>query len=204
VPPGSPGSPSAGWGADAYGPPPAAHPTGVGDAPVGVAPGLDPETRLWTATYLCHRIAVEKAECERTGRPFSLVLVQVPDEPFAVLPYRRQVTLLRELGHQFVVGGVIDHLVHVPDQAQHWFAVILPGIDQAGAQVVERRLRTGIGGYLRSRGVPLPHLESASLSAPEDDPALAAIWDTLAGGAGQGGHAGPTAPESEPYPSYRY
>jgi hypothetical protein len=149
-------------------------------APPTPAPPIDPETRLWTARFLCDRIAVEKAYCERTGSPFSLVLVQVPDEPFALLPYRRQVTLLRELGHQFVAGGVIDHLVHVPDQTQHWFAVVLPDIDRAGAQVLERRLRIGIGGYLRSRGLPLSELESASLTSPDDDPALGAIWDALA------------------------
>ena len=144
------------------------------------APPIDPETRLWTARFLCDRIAAEKAYCERTGSPFSLVLVQVPDEPFALLPYRRQVTLLRELGHQFVAGGVLDHLVHVPDRTQHWFAVLLPDVDRSDAQVLERRLRTGIGGYLRSRGLPLAELESASLTSPDDDPALGAIWDALA------------------------
>jgi hypothetical protein len=144
------------------------------------APPIDPETRLWTARFLCDSIAAEKEACGRSGSPFSLVLVQVPDEPFALLPYRRQVTLLRELGHQFVVGGVVDHLVHVPDQTQHWFAVLLPDIDRAGAQVLERRLRMGIGGYLRSRGLPLSELESASLTSPDDDAALGAIWDALA------------------------
>jgi hypothetical protein len=144
------------------------------------APPIDPETRLWTARFLCDRIAAEKAYCDRTGSPFSLVLVQVPDEPFALLPYRRQVTLLRELGHQFVAGGVLDHLVHVPDRTQHWFAVVLPDVDRADAQGLERRLRTGIGGYLRSRGLPLAELESASLTSPDDDSALGAIWDALA------------------------
>jgi hypothetical protein len=172
--------PPAGW-SDPYGSPavpvrPAAPPR-----PSPPPPPIDGETRLWTARFLCDRIAAEKAHCERSGSPFSLVLVQVPDQPFAMLPYRRQVTLLRELGHQFVAGGVIDHLVHVPDRSQHWFAVVLPDIDRAGAQVLERRLRTGIGGYLRSRGLPLPALESASLTAPDDDPALGAIWDALAG-----------------------
>jgi hypothetical protein len=150
-------------------------------APSAPAPPIDPETRLWTARFLCDRIASEKAHCQRTGSPFSLVLVQVPDEPFALLPYRRQVTLLRELGHQFVAGGVVDHLVHVPDQTQHWFAVVLPDVDRASAQMLERRLRIGIGGYLRSRGLPLPELESASLTTPDDDPALGVIWDALAG-----------------------
>jgi hypothetical protein len=150
-------------------------------APSAPAPPVDPETRLWTARFLCDRIASERAHCQRTGSPFSLVLVQVPDEPFALLPYRRQVTLLRELGHQFVAGGVVDHLVHVPDQTQHWFAVVLPDVDRASAQVLERRLRLGIGGYLRSRGLPLAELESASLTTPDDDPALGAVWDALAG-----------------------
>jgi hypothetical protein len=155
------------------GPPPAPH------IPRSALPPVDPETRLWTARYLCDRIATDKAECDRTGRGFSLVLVQVPDEPLALLPYRRQVTLLRELGHQFVAGGVVDHLVHVPDQAQHWFAVVLTDADRTTAHVVERRLRAGIGGYLRSRGVPLVDLESASLTAPDDDPAMGAIWQAL-------------------------
>jgi hypothetical protein len=162
------------WGAPA--PPPPAPPRAAPPPPP-----IDAETRLWTAQFLCDRIAAEKAHCDRTASPFSLVLVQVPDEPFALLPYRRQVTLLRELGHQFVAGGVVDHLVHVPDRHQHWFAVVLPDVDRTSAQVLERRLRTGIGGYLRSRGLPLPELESASLTAPDDDPALGAIWDALLG-----------------------
>ncbi len=155
------------------GPPPAPH------IPRSALPPVDPETRLSTARYLCDRIAADKAECDRTGRGFSLVLVQVPDEPLALLPYRRQVTLLRELGHQFVAGGVVDHLVHVPDQAQHWFAVVVADAGPTTAQVLERRLRAGIGGYLRSRGVPLVDLESASLTAPDDDPAMGAIWQAL-------------------------
>ena len=109
------------------------------------------------------------------------MLVQVPDGPLAQLPYRRQVTLLRELGYQFVAGGVVDHLVHVPDEAQHWFAVILPDTDRSGAQVIERRLRLGIGGYLSSRGLRLRDLESASLTAPDDDPAMGQIWEALIG-----------------------
>jgi hypothetical protein len=163
-------------------PPPApAPPRPAARVPRSVpAPPIDPETRLWTARFLCDSIAAEKEACEHSGSPFSLVLVQVPDEPFALLPYRRQVTLLRELGHQFVAGGVIDHLVHVPDQTRHWFAVLLPDIDRAGAQVLERRLRIGIGGYLRSRGLPLSELESASLTSPDDDAALGAVWDALA------------------------
>jgi hypothetical protein len=91
------------------------------------------------------------------------------------------VTLLRELGYQFVAGGVVDHLVHVPDDAQHWFAVILPDTDRSGAHVLERRLRLGIGGYLSSRRLPLRDLESASLTAPDDDPAMAEIWEALIG-----------------------
>jgi hypothetical protein len=107
------------------------------------------------------------------------VLVQVPDGPLAALSYRRQVTLLRELGHQFVAGGLVDHLVHVPDQVQHWFAVILPDTERTSAKAFERRLRNGIGGYLRSRGLLLGDLESACLTSPDDDSALGVIWDTL-------------------------
>jgi hypothetical protein len=144
-------------------------------------PAVDHETGLWTARFLRDRLLAERERSRRSGRPFSLVLVQVPDGPLAQLPYRRQVTLLRELGYQFVAGGVVDHLVHVPDQAQHWFAVILPDTDRSGAQVLERRLRLGIGGYLSSRGLPLRDLESASLTAPDDDPAMGSIWEALIG-----------------------
>ena len=149
-----------------------------GPAPL---PAVDPETGLWTARFLRDRLSAERNRSRRSRHPFSLVLVQVPDAPLATLPYRRQLTLLRELGYQFVAGGVVDHLVHVPDQEQHWFAVILPDTDRSGAQVIERRLRLGIGGYLSSRGLRLDELQSASLTAPDDDPAMAAIWDALIG-----------------------
>jgi hypothetical protein len=150
------------------------------DAPAPL-PAVDPETGLWTARFLRDRLSAERTRSRRSRHPFSLVLVQVPDAPLATLPYRRQLTLLRELGYQFVAGGVVDHLVHVPDQEQHWFAVILPDTDRSGAQVLERRLRLGIGGYLSSRGLRLSELQSASLTAPDDDPAMAAIWDALIG-----------------------
>jgi hypothetical protein len=172
-----------GWSAAAAGPagrpvpPPAAPPP---SAAVNL-PAVDHETGLWTAKFLRDRLSAERARSRRSGRPFSLVLVQVPDGPLAQLPYRRQVTLLRELGYQFVAGGVVDHLVHVPDDAQHWFAVILPDTDRSGAQVLERRLRLGIGGYLSSRGLRLRDLESASLTAPDDDPAMGQIWEALIG-----------------------
>ena len=47
--------------------------------------------------------------------------------------------------------------------------------------MLERRLRLGIGGYLSSRGLPLRDLDSASLTAPDDDPAMGQIWDSLIG-----------------------
>ncbi|MDD9372062.1 MAG: hypothetical protein PV358_18215, partial [Acidimicrobiales bacterium] len=157
-------------------------PSAAGGGSSGSAmPAVDPETGLWTAKFLRDRLSSEQVRSRRSGRPFSLVLVQVPDGPLAQLPYRRQLTLLRELGYQFVAGGVVDHLVHVPDQAQHWFAVVLPDTDRSGAQVLERRLRLGIGGYLSSRGLRLRDLDSASLTAPDDDPAMGAIWDGLIG-----------------------
>ncbi|HEX6417499.1 MAG TPA: hypothetical protein VFZ77_03355 [Acidimicrobiales bacterium] len=154
---------------------------GPAPAPDPSLPAVDHETGLWTARFLRDRLLAERDRSRRSGRPFSLVLVQVPDGPLAQLPYRRQVTLLRELGYQFVAGGVVDHLVHVPDETQHWFAVILPDSDRSGAQVLERRLRLGIGGYLSSRGLPLRELESASLTAPDDDPAMGSIWEALIG-----------------------
>jgi hypothetical protein len=169
----------------------AAGDTGGYAAPVGAGsavplPAVDPETGLWTAKFLRDRLTSERARSRRSGRPFSMVLVQVPDGPLAQLPYRRQLTLLRELGYQFVAGGVVDHLVHVPDQAQHWFAVILPDTDSSGSQVLERRLRLGIGGYLSSRGLPLRDLDSASLTSPDDDEAMGTIWEALIGPDGDG------------------
>ncbi|HKH05410.1 MAG TPA: hypothetical protein VKA65_09630 [Acidimicrobiales bacterium] len=166
----------------ARGAPAAAAAAGGIPAPGPVLPAIppiDPETRLWSARYLCDRLADAQNLADETGDAFSLVLVQVPDGPLAALSYRRQVTLLRELGHQFVAGGTVDHLVHVPDQTQHWFAVVLPGADKGEAQRFERRLRDGIGGYLRSRGLLLGELDSASLTSPDDDEAMGAIWDAL-------------------------
>jgi hypothetical protein len=160
---------------------PPAAPGHAPEEPPPPLPAVDPETGLWTARFLRDRLSAERSRSRRSRHPFSLVLVQVPDAPLAALPYRRQLTLLRELGYQFVAGGVVDHLVHVPDQEQHWFAVILPDTDRSGAQVLERRLRLGIGGYLSSRGLRLTELQSASLTAPDDDPAMAAIWDALIG-----------------------
>src|SRR5829696_7162619 len=148
------------------------------DGEAAAMPAVDPETRLWSARFLCDRLAAEQRQAAG-GRPFSLVLVQVPDGPLAALSYRRQVTLLRELGHQFVAGGIVDHLVHVPDQAQHWFAAVLPGADKRGAEAFESRLRNGIGGYLRSRGLLLGELDSATLTSPDDDAAMGAIWEAL-------------------------
>jgi hypothetical protein len=164
-----------------YDQPPAQWQQPAPQPPPAPLAAVDPETGLWTVKFLRDRLSTEQARSRRTGHPFSLVLVQVPDGPLAQLPYRRQVTLLRELGYQFVAGGVVDHLVHVPDRAQHWFAVILPDTDRSGAQVLERRLSLGIGGYLSSRGLRLRDLESASLTAPDDDPAMGAIWDALIG-----------------------
>jgi TPR repeat protein len=144
-------------------------------------PAVNLKTGLWTAKFLRDRLSSEQSRSRRTHRSYSLVLVQVPASPLASLPYQRQLTVLRGLGHQFVAGGVVDHLVHVPDETRHWFAVILPDTDRSGAQVIERRLRLGIGGYLSSRGLRLGELESASLTAPDDDPAMAEVWDALLG-----------------------
>ena len=195
----APEAPGAGaaWGppsASSVGPPSVGAAPSRGPAPAAPRseqpdlPAVDPETGLWTAKFLRDRLSSERARSRRSGHPCSMVLVQVPDGPLAQLPYRRQVTLLRELGYQFVAGGVVDHLVHVPDQQQHWFAVILPDTDRSGAQVLERRLRLGIGGYLASRGLRLRDLESASLTAPDDDPAMEQIWEALIGP--EGGDAG--------------
>jgi hypothetical protein len=180
----APPASDAGWGpppSDSWSsaPPEPGPPPDAGPPPP--LPAVDPETGLWTAKFLRDRLSAERSRSRRSHRPFSLVLVQVPDGPLAALPYRRQLTLLRELGYQFVAGGVVDHLVHVPDREQHWFAVILPDTDRSGAQVLERRLRLGIGGYLSSRGMRLADLQSASLTAPDDDPQMGEIWEALIG-----------------------
>jgi hypothetical protein len=143
--------------------------------------GVDPETRLWNARFFRDRLTTERDRAQREGAPFSVVMIQVPDAPFQSLPYRRQVALLRELGHQFVQARVVDHLVHLPDGAQHWFAVVLGGSDRAEAHLVERRLRSAIGGYLRNRGLQVADVQSASLTSPDDDEAMATIWASLLG-----------------------
>lgn len=147
----------------------------------GASAGVDPETRLWNAHFFRETLTEARDDARRGGSAFSVVMVRVPDEPFQTLPYRRQVALLRELGHQFVQARMIDHLVHLPDGAQHWFAVVLPGADRPGAHLVERRLRSAIAGYLRSRGLHLGDVQSASLTSPDDDEAMAAVWQSLLG-----------------------
>jgi hypothetical protein len=177
----APGYPAAGgpWG------PEVPSPTDQRAWPDGAAavarslPAVDPETQLASARYLCDRLAFEQSRAAQRNASYSLVLVQVPDEPLAGLSYRRQIALLRELGRQFVAGGLVDHLVHVPDQVQHWFAAVLPDTDRFSAQVVERQLRDGIGGYLRSRGLALRQLDSACLTTPDDGPAMDAFLEAL-------------------------
>jgi hypothetical protein len=56
---------------------------------------------------------------------------------------------------------------------------VLPESDKGAAEAFERRLRDGIGGYLRSRGLLLGELDSASLTSPDDDEAMGAIWEAL-------------------------
>jgi hypothetical protein len=142
--------------------------------------GIDAETRLWNAQYFRDRLTSEIDSSRRRNSAFSVVMIQVADEPFQPLPYRRQVALLRELGHQFV-PRFFDHLVHLPDGAQHWFAVVLADTDRTTAQAHERRLRTTIAGYLRSRGLRVGDVQSASLTSPDDDEAMAAVWSSLLG-----------------------
>lgn len=142
--------------------------------------GVDAETRLWNAQYFRDRLTSEIDTSRRNNEAFSVVMIQVADEPFQALPYRRQVALLRELGHQFV-PRFFDHLVHLPDGAQHWFAVVLGGTDRTEAQAHERRLRTTIAGYLRSRGLRVGEVQSASLTSPDDDEAMATVWSSLLG-----------------------
>ena len=142
--------------------------------------GVDAETRLWNAQYFRDRLTSEIESSRRRNEAFSVVMIQVADEPFQALPYRRQVALLRELGHQFV-PRFFDHLVHLPDGAQHWFAVVLAGTDRTTAHAHEDRLRTTIAAYLRSRGLRVGEVQSASLTSPDDDEAMAAVWSSLLG-----------------------
>lgn len=147
----------------------------------GQLPEIDPGTGLHTAHYLRDRLAAERDACRASGSSFSMVMVQIPDTPFQALPHGRQVALLRELGYQFGQAGMVDHLVHLPDGARHWFAVVLAGTDKPGARNFERRLRSAIAGYLRNRGLRLQDVESATLTSPDDDEPMAAIWSSLLG-----------------------
>jgi len=182
------------------GPPPAPAPAPVpahqaADSGGGYIPmsdpseGIDPETRLWNARFFRERLATARDAALRSGSGFSVVMIQVPDHPFQPLPYRRQVALLRELGHQFVSARLVDHLVHLPDENQHWFAVVLTDSDRAGATAFERRLRSAISGYLRNRGLHISEIQSLSLTSPDDDEAMAMVWSSLLGPSG--GHEGP-------------
>jgi hypothetical protein len=142
---------------------------------------IDPETRLWTASYFRDRLAAEYDAANATGAGFSVVMIQIPDTPFRTLSRRREVALLRELGHQFIRAQVVDHLVHLPDGNHHWFAAVLSDIDRGGAHAFERRLRSAIAGYLRNRGLSLEDIQSATLTSPDDDQTMSEIWATLLG-----------------------
>ncbi|HMG43405.1 MAG TPA: hypothetical protein VK611_18895 [Acidimicrobiales bacterium] len=170
-PPGPPGGPGGRRHERAQSRPHVAHdPSG----------GIDPETRLWNAQFFRDRLTSAVEHSRRSAHSFSVVMIQVADEPFQPLPYRRQVALLRELGHQFV-PRFVDHLVHLPDGAQHWFAVVLVDTDRTAAGAFEHRLRATIAGYLKSRGLRVGELQSASLTSPDDDEAMASIWASLLG-----------------------
>jgi hypothetical protein len=160
---------------------PPARPLAPAAAASQEAGSVDPETRLWNAQFFRDRLTVERDRARQAGGCFSVVMIQVPDAPFQPLPYRRQVALLRELGHQFTQARLVDHLVHLPDGAQHWFAVVLGDTDRAGAHMIERRLRSAIGGYLRNRGLQVAEIQSASLTSPDDDEAMGSIWASLLG-----------------------
>jgi hypothetical protein len=155
--------------------------------------GIDPETRLWNARFFRERLATARDAALRSGSGFSVVMIQVPDHPFQSLPYRRQVALLRELGHQFVSARMIDHLVHLPDENLHWFAVVLSDSDRVGATAFERRLRSAISGYLRNRGLAIGEIKSLSLTSPDDDEAMEMVWSSLLGPSG-GPSGGPEGP----------
>lgn len=156
-------------------------PQGGAAGPGGAGLEIDPETRLWTASYFRDRLTSERESSQYTGAPFSVVMLQVPDAPLQSLPQRRQVALLRELGHQFIQAQMMDHLVHLPDQGCHWFAVVLAGTDRSAAHSFERRLRAGIAGYLRNRGLNLSDVQSATLTSPDDDEMMTTLWSSLLG-----------------------
>jgi hypothetical protein len=205
VPAGPVGAPGPGAGFGTPGPPPAVGGPrgrgvgrGAGDGGGGgggyvpmsdPSEGIDPETRLWNARFFRERLAMAREAAVREGAGFSVVMIQVPDRPFQSLPYRRQVALLRELGHQFVSARFVDHLVHLPDENQHWFAVVLGDSDRVGATAFERRLRSAISGYLRNRGLHIGEVQSLALTSPDDDEAMAMVWTSLLGPSG--GHEGP-------------
>ena len=147
----------------------------------GPPPDVDPQTGLQTAHYLRDRLSVER-DARRPGGPgFSMVMVQIPDSPFQALPQTRQATLLRELGYQLDRAGMSDEIVHLPDGVRHWFAVVLGETDKTEAYVFEQRLRSAIAGYLRHRGLQLDEVQSASLTSPDDDETISAIWSSLVG-----------------------
>lgn len=150
---------------------------GLADQPGAV----NPETGLQTAHYLRDRLSVER-EARRPGGPgYSMVMVQIPDTPFQAIPQTRRATLLRELGYQLDRAGISDEIVHLPDGVRHWFAVVLADTDKTGAYVFEQRLRSAIAGYLRHRGLQLDEVQSVSLTSPDDDETMSAIWARLAG-----------------------
>ena len=184
VPPGHWAGPPPGAGGPAPGPSAGAWaPAGPPPAPAApgppAIPAIDPETRLWSGRYLCDRLAAEQQAAAQHGDPFSLVLVQVPDGhwPRCHAAARSRCCVSSATSSWRAARSTTWSTC--PTRRSTGSPSSCPGPTATRPSSSSVALRDGVGGYLRSRGLLLNELESASLTSPDDDEAMGAIWEGL-------------------------
>ncbi|MET0727716.1 MAG: hypothetical protein ABWZ76_05405 [Acidimicrobiales bacterium] len=139
---------------------------------------VDDETGLYNARHLLHQSDLESARARRYQTLFSVVVLDLPLEPFVALPARQRRTVLRDLG-RLLGEGVrnVDHVVHARDGDTHRFAVVLPETAHEGAEIFRARFDERVRGYLADRGVVVAEGQAPAraITFPGDDDALAEV-----------------------------
>jgi len=143
---------------------------------------VDDETGLYNARHLLQQTDLEMARAKRYETLFSVVLLDLPTAPFAVLRARQRRSLLRDLGRLLREGvRTVDHVVHVRDGEHHRFAVILPETGAEGAEVFRGRFDERVRGYLADRSVTMTTAPPArAVTFPGDDLSMTALREDFA------------------------
>lgn len=131
----------------------------------------DDHTGLFNARHLWQQLAAEEARSRRTGRPFSLVFLDL--DRFKAVNDRH--------GHQAgsgvlrEVGELLARQIRSIDVPVRYggdeFVVLLPETDRARARIAAERLRHAVNGavFLRSRGLEVRVTASFGIATFPDD-----------------------------------